>query len=32
VVGRANAQTNPDELCRRIVHIAPPPIQLGEAA
>jgi len=32
VVGRANAQTDPDELFRRIVHIAPPPIRLGEAA
>ena len=32
VVGRANAQTDPDELFRRIVYIAPPPIGLGEAA
>jgi hypothetical protein len=32
VVGRANAQTDPDEVFRRIVHIALPPIRLGEAA
>ena len=28
----ANAQTDPDELFRRIVYIVPPPIGLGEAA
>jgi hypothetical protein len=28
----ANAQTDPDELFRRIVYIAPPRIGLGEAA